>query len=529
VNDNNNRSEYVSSKYLRNSFDNLNDKKQKTQRNKTKRNYLSRRSRQQSLPSLTSPKSSSTVKNQNQSFTIPKPSTGLLAKSYSNISSNTNATRSKRKEEKIKRRAKIIKDLEEAQKWNNFIKNQIKPLERSIDRNLEQLQKSWLLFSKILYFYKIQSENLMLVNLRHNAARTLQIWWKYTRKEKFLIAMQRCINIIRRQRGRFKLSIKCWQRSRAARIVREFITDTSKSRFATAMKRLRWNIIQAQRAARSFLKCKEARIHSLFRVWIKCERRNRSKLLELQKDIMKKKKTTNLDNIVEEKKKYQKLRVLAFTNDTAETRWKKTLRDPSSEMLDPSEANKMGQMLAFKKRNESLFDSVARVAQHVNIKRYETLHPEISLLHKEHNDTITREAIPTDNSNNKTSKQDYKKKKRHYKFKTLRPWAKKTIESFNVDYVDPQFVSDYHRFIILEQILEEQRNVFAYRSDVVQNSTIVTIDDVKNLIWKGSDYQTLVNKKKIQSPILCLYTGVDVIANKNSLLNQIKKAMLNAE
>ena len=115
---------------------------------------------------------------------------------------------------------------------------------------------------------------------------------------------------------------------------------------------------------------------------------------------------------------------------------------------------------------------------------------------------------------------------KHYKFKKLRPWAKRTIESFNIDYVDPQFVSDYHRFIILEQILEEKRNVFAYGPGIVQNSTRVTIDDVKNLIWKGSDYQSLVNKKKIQSPILCLYTGVEVIADKNLLLNRIKKAML---
>ena len=94
-------------------------------------------------------------------------------------------------------------------------------------------------------------------------------------------------------------------------------------------------------------------------------------------------KLNSTDN-VEEKKKYQKLRALAFTNDTAETRWKKTLRDPNGEMLDPSEANKMGQMLAYKRRNESLFDSVARVAQHVNIKRHETIHPQISLLHNEY-------------------------------------------------------------------------------------------------------------------------------------------------
>ena len=116
---------------------------------------------------------------------------------------------------------------------------------------------------------------------------------------------------------------------------------------AIAMKRLRWCIVQAQKAAKAFLECKKARIHSLFRVWIKCERKNRSKILKLQKAQNNKKASgNNLENIVDEKKRYQKLRAIAFTNDTAETRWKKTLRDPNGSLIDPVEANEVGKLIA---------------------------------------------------------------------------------------------------------------------------------------------------------------------------------------
>ena len=266
-------------------------------RTRTKRKYY-RRKRQQSLPSLHS--QSSTTITSKKHLASSKSSTVLKSK---NNSSSNNTTRSKRMEATIKRRAQIIKDLEEAQKWSTFISRQIKPLERSIDRNEEQLQRSWLCFSKILFFYNEEKKKLIQTNTFINAAKYIQIWWRYSRRKKFMMAMKKCINVIKRQRGRFKLSIRCWQRSRFARMVREFIVDTSRSRFAYAMKRLRWNICQAQRASRAFLKCKRARIHALFRVWISCERNNRAKLLELQKEISKKKKkhNNNLENIVEGK------------------------------------------------------------------------------------------------------------------------------------------------------------------------------------------------------------------------------------
>ena len=46
-----------------------------------------------------------------------------------------------------------------------------------------------------------------------------------------------------------------------------------------------------------------------------------------------------------------------------------------------------------------------------------------------------------------------KSKTRHAKFQKLRPWAQKCIEDFSVPYVDPQFVSDYRRFIFLNDVL----------------------------------------------------------------------------
>ena len=238
-----------------------------------------------------------------------------------------------------------------------------------------------------------------------------------------------------------------------------------------------------------------------------------------------------------EKKKYQRLRALAFTNDTAETRWKKTLRDPNGKVLDPLEANEITQKLALRKRNETLFESVARVAQHVNVKRHETLNPEITLLHKQHSDIAM---ISPPNNKNKLSneitiesyikaknqlQQNNKKKKRHPKFKKLRPWAKKCIESFDIDFIDPQFVSDYRRFICLEKLLEEKRYMFSHGTEIFANPTTVTIDDVKSLMWKGNDYESLVNKKKIQLPILRVYTGVDIIADKVLFIEKIKKEM----
>ena len=50
-------------------------------------------------------------------------------------------------------------------------------------------------------------------------------------------------------------------------------------------------------------------------------------------------------------------------------------------------------------------------------------------------------------------------------------------------------------------------------------------DDVKSLMWKGNDYESLVNKKKIQLPILRVYTGVDIIADKVLFIEKIKKEM----
>ena len=485
------------------------------------------RRRQQSLPSLPSPKTCKGRK-RIQTFASSKSSTDLHhSRSHRNVQ---NTRLSQRSEKKTMRRAKLIKDLEEAQKWNNFISRQIKPLERTIEFNQEQLQRSWLTLLRIAYFYKRQSTKLVGLNMRKKAAKQIQVWWKAARKQHFVKSMKRCVNILRRQRGRFKLGIRCWQRARFANIVREFIVDTSRSRFAIAMKRLRWCIVQAQRAAKSFLECKKARIHSLFRVWIKCERKNRSKLLKLQKEQNNKKASgNNLENIVEEKKRYQKLRAIAFTNDTAETRWKKTLRDPNGSLIDPVEANEVGKLIASRKRNETLFESVARVAQHVNVKRHETLNPNITQLHEEH---VHMMATVSSKASNAPSVEHYinykskrgKSKTRHAKFQKLRPWAQKCIEDFSVPYVDPQFVSDYRRFIFLERLLEDQRRHFA--TGTYANATTINLDDVKSLIWKGANFESLVEKKKIQVPILRLYTGTEAIANKGSLLEQIKKEMM---
>ena len=487
-----------------------------------------RRCRQQSLPSIPSPKTCKARK-RIQTFASSKSSTDLqLSRCYDK---RKNKRSSHGSEDKTMRRAKLIKDLEEAQKWNNFISRQIKPLERTIDYNREQLQNSWLTLLKIAYFCSWQNTKLICSKRRKRAAKQIQVWWKYIRKQHFVKSMTRCVNILRRQRGRFKLGIRCWQRAKCACIVREFVVDTSRSRFAIAMKRLRWNVVQAQRAAKAFLECKKARIHSLFRVWIRCERRNRSKLLELQKEQNNKTSGgNNLEHIVEEKKRYQKLRAIAFTNDTPETRWKKTLRDPNGSVIDPAEANEIGKLIAARKRNETLFESLARVAQHVNVKRHETLNPQIVQLHEEHAQMI---ATATSNTSNAPSVDHYinyksirgKSKKRHVKFQQLRPWAKKCIEEFSVPFVDPQFVPDYRRFIFLEQLLENQRRTFSTR--VYTNATTVNVDDVKRLMWNGGNFESLVEKKKIQVPILRLYTGTEIFANKCFLLEQIKKEMIN--
>ena len=222
--------------------------------------------------------------------------------------------------------------------------------------------------SKNSIFLQRQSTKLVGLNMRKKAAKQIQVWWKAARKQHFVKSMKRC-KYPAKATGRFKLGIGAWQRVSLQNIVREFIVDTSRSRFAIAMKRLRWSIVQAQRAAKAFLECKKARIHSLFRVWIKCERKNRAKLLEVQKEQANKKISgNNLEHIINEKKRYQKLRAIAFTNDTAETRWKKTLRDPNGSLIDPAEANEVGKLIATRKRNETLFESVARVAQHNECK-----------------------------------------------------------------------------------------------------------------------------------------------------------------
>eukprot|EP00944_MAST-04C_sp_MAST-4C-sp1_P015466 g15466.t1 len=75
----------------------------------------SRRRRQQSLPSLPSPKTCKGRK-RIQTFTSSKSSTDLrLSRSQRNVQ---NTRSSQRSEKKTMRRAKLIKDLEEAQKWN---------------------------------------------------------------------------------------------------------------------------------------------------------------------------------------------------------------------------------------------------------------------------------------------------------------------------------------------------------------------------------------------------------------------------
>ena len=73
----------------------------------------------------------------------------------------------------------------------------------------------------------------------------------------------------------------------------------------------------------------------------------------------------------------------------------------------------------------------------------------------------------------------------------------------------------------LERLLEDQRRHFA--TGTYANATTINLDDVKSLIWKGANFESLVEKKKIQVPILRLYTGTEAIANKGSLLEQIKK------
>ena len=87
-----------------------------------------------------------------------------------------------------------------------------------------------------------------------------------------------------------------------------------------------------------------------------------------------------------------------------------------------------------------------------------------------------------------------KSKTRHAKFQKLRPWAQKCIEDFSVPYVDPQFVSDYRRFIFLERLLEDQRRHFA--TGTYANATTINLDDVKSLIWKGANFESLVEKEK---------------------------------
>ena len=88
---------------------------------------------------------------------------------------------------------------------------------------------------------------------------------------------------------------------------------------------------------------------------------------------------------------------------------------------------------------------------------------------------------------------------------------------------DTGYTCHYHRFIFLERLLEDQRRRFA--TGTYANATTVNLDDVKSLIWKGTDFESLVEKKKIQVPILQLYTGTEAIANKGLLLEQIKKEM----
>ena len=110
--------------------------------------------------------------------------------------------------------------------------------------------------SKNSIFLQATKHKVGWLEYAEKAAKQIQVWWKAARKQHFVKSMKRC-QYLRRQRGRFKLGIRCWQRARFANIVREFIVDTSRSRFAIAMKRLRWCIVQAQRAAKSFLECRK--------------------------------------------------------------------------------------------------------------------------------------------------------------------------------------------------------------------------------------------------------------------------------
>ena len=396
------------------------------------------------------------------------------------------------------KKAEMIIQLKEAQKWSSFLHKQIQHIDNKIEVSECNMVQKWMALCKIIHMCDLIKSQIKSGRLTHDAARKLQHWWRRRRLCILDRKLKYAIRCIGRAKGILRFQMRCWHRRNCSNIVRQFIEETAKSRFKQGVRRLRWNIVCAQRACRSFLACKKARMQSLMRKWVLIERAAQGVLNEHKKAMKKNiRRTKTLEERAIEKAEFRKRKTLGLTNDSPQTKWKKSLRR-NADMDLASVNGENGIFLPQQaKFNETLFDSLARTNLNLDMKRIETIpvlpRPGIKLL----------PSSPLVSPMKKRQNRSFEGRSQ------LRPWAMKVCNTLTLPIADPCFVPNPIRYSYLEEILEFRRREF--RAQVGRQTFVkVDLNDVKSMMWSNETLIHVLDRKRIGKPIFCLYSDEDI-------------------